>query len=56
MAPKRRFPEEPEDGTRSRPSRAEQPSSLETWSLCAPIRLAGYEEDPEDAHIVRGID
>jgi hypothetical protein len=29
---------------------------LDTWSRCAPIRLAGYEDDPTETHILRGID
>jgi hypothetical protein len=56
MSPQRRFPEKPQEEALSRFSGAEQPNSLDTWSRCAPIRLAGYEDDPEDACIVRGID
>jgi hypothetical protein len=29
---------------------------LDTWARCAPIRLAGYEDDPSETHILRGID
>lgn len=29
---------------------------LDTWSRCAPIRLAGYEDDPSETHILRSID
>jgi hypothetical protein len=29
---------------------------LDAWSRCAPIRLAGYEDDPSETHILRGID
>lgn len=29
---------------------------LKTWSRCAPIRLAGYEDDPSETHILRSID
>lgn len=29
---------------------------LDTWYRCAPIRLAGYEDDPSETHILRGID
>lgn len=29
---------------------------LGTWSRCAPIRLAGYEDDPSETHILRSID
>jgi hypothetical protein len=30
--------------------------SLDTWSRCAPIRLAGYEDDLSETHILRSID
>ncbi|MFD0265418.1 hypothetical protein ACFVGY_02315 [Streptomyces sp. NPDC127106] len=30
--------------------------SLEVWARSAPIRLAGYEEDLAESHILRGID
>jgi hypothetical protein len=29
---------------------------LDVWARCAPIRLAGYEDDPSETHILRGID
>ena len=29
---------------------------LDTWSRCAPIRLAGYEDDLSETHILRSID
>jgi hypothetical protein len=29
---------------------------LDAWSRCAPIRLAGYEDDPSETHILRSID
>lgn len=29
---------------------------LDVWSRCAPIRLAGYEDDPSETHILRSID
>jgi hypothetical protein len=29
---------------------------LKTWSRCAPIRLAGYEDDLTETHILRSID
>lgn len=29
---------------------------LDAWARCAPIRLAGYEDDPSETHILRGID
>ncbi|MFF0724131.1 hypothetical protein [Streptomyces sp. NPDC004134] len=43
-----------------RPRVAEESlSSLDVWARSAPIRLAGYEDDPADTaelHILRGID
>lgn len=30
--------------------------SLDVWSRSAPIRLAGYEDDLIEPHILRGID
>ncbi|MEN8651808.1 hypothetical protein ABCR94_14585 [Streptomyces sp. 21So2-11] len=30
--------------------------SLEVWSRSAPIRLAGYEDDLAEPHILPGID
>lgn len=31
-------------------------SSLEVWARSAPIRLAGYEDDLAEPHILPGID
>ncbi|GAA2645213.1 hypothetical protein [Streptomyces lunalinharesii] len=39
-----------------RPGRIKEVRSLEAWDRCAPVRLAGCEEDPVEPHIVRGID
>ncbi|BBA95876.1 hypothetical protein RVR_915 [Actinacidiphila reveromycinica] len=33
-----------------------QERPLDAWSRCAPIRLAGYEDDPTETHILRSID
>lgn len=30
--------------------------ALDVWSRCAPIRLAGYEDDLTETHILRSID
>lgn len=35
---------------------ADEERPLDTWSRCAPIRLAGYEDDLSETHILRGID
>lgn len=51
---------QPAPRTHARPGAAEEPlSSLDVWARSAPIRLAGYEDDPADTaelHILRGID
>ncbi|MFD3330370.1 hypothetical protein [Streptomyces sp. NPDC058701] len=42
-------------GWRAR-TRTDELGSLEVWALSAPIGLAGYEDDPAESHILRGID
>lgn len=39
-----------------RASFLDEEGPLNTWSRCAPIRLAGYEDDPSETHILRSID
>jgi hypothetical protein len=36
--------------------RRDEERPLDTWARCAPIRLAGYEDDLSETHILRGID
>jgi hypothetical protein len=48
------FPTETEPGDHT-DSKSEV-RSLDVWSRSAPIRLAGYEDDMVDPHILRGID
>ncbi|MFD3541091.1 hypothetical protein ACFWUQ_16560 [Streptomyces sp. NPDC058662] len=36
--------------------RSDELGSLEVWARSAPIRLAGYEDDLAESHILRGID
>ncbi|MCB5180716.1 hypothetical protein [Streptomyces antimicrobicus] len=40
---------------RTRP-RSDELGSLEVWARSAPIRLAGYEDDLAEPHILPGID
>ncbi|WP_436735793.1 hypothetical protein [Streptomyces sp. BBFR102] len=44
----------------TRPDRRVKPSQnpgcLEVWSRSAPIRLAGYEDDLAEPHILRSVD
>ncbi|MFC5799876.1 hypothetical protein [Streptomyces formicae] len=52
-------PEQRPAGRRDRGERARRPDelgSLEVWARSAPIRLAGYEDDLEEPHILPGID
>ncbi|MER6910248.1 hypothetical protein ABT354_01040 [Streptomyces sp. NPDC000594] len=46
-------PERYGESTRRRPDTL---GSLEVWARSAPIRLAGYEEDLAEPHILQGID
>jgi hypothetical protein len=46
----------PESGGEPRAGRPEELGSLEVWARSAPIRLAGYEEDLAEPHILPGID
>ncbi|MFE4862281.1 hypothetical protein [Streptomyces sp. NPDC056670] len=43
-------------GTTERVTGRQQLRCLDTWARCAPIRLAGYEEDLAEPHILPGID
>ncbi|MCX5394614.1 hypothetical protein [Streptomyces sp. NBC_00094] len=45
-------PDQPQD----RPRRNGELGSLEVWARSAPIRLAGYEDDLAEPHILPGID
>jgi hypothetical protein len=46
------LPAEPGERTR----RPEKLGNLEVWARSAPIRLAGYEDDLAEPHILPGID
>ncbi|MEU6944453.1 hypothetical protein [Streptomyces sp. NPDC046332] len=39
-----------------RPHRPGELGSLDVWAHAAPIRLAGYEDDLAEPHILPGID
>jgi hypothetical protein len=39
-----------------RAGRPEKLGNLEAWARSAPIRLAGYEDDLAEPHILQGID
>ncbi|MGI5404347.1 hypothetical protein ACQEVG_33815 [Streptomyces sp. CA-135486] len=44
------------DSSGDRTGRADELGSLEVWARSAPIRLAGYEDDLAEPHILPGID
>lgn len=46
----------PPDSSGDRTGRADELGSLEVWARSAPIRLAGYEDDLAEPHILPGID
>ncbi|MFI1095501.1 hypothetical protein [Streptomyces sp. NPDC020917] len=52
VKPREKWGERGSDGA----SLADEERALDAWSRCAPIRLAGYEDDPNETHILRGID
>ncbi|MQY10122.1 hypothetical protein SRB5_02270 [Streptomyces sp. RB5] len=47
---------ETEAGSRRGARTSDELTSLEVWARSAPIRLAGYEEDLAEPHILQGID
>ncbi|MEV6110411.1 hypothetical protein AB0M28_37780 [Streptomyces sp. NPDC051940] len=53
---KERSQAEPDRRTRAGAHASDELSSLEVWARSAPIRLAGYEEDLAEPHILPGID
>lgn len=42
--------------TEDRPDPAQDVRNLDVWARSAPIRLAGYEDDPSESHILRSVD
>ncbi|MDX3098385.1 hypothetical protein PV703_15870 [Streptomyces sp. ME01-24h] len=46
------LPKESDD----RPVQQRELRNLDVWARSAPIRLAGYEDDLNEPHILRGID
>ncbi|HET6356226.1 hypothetical protein ACFYW6_05600 [Streptomyces sp. NPDC002659] len=46
----------PQERSGERTTRSEELGSLEVWARSAPIRLAGYEEDLAEPHILPSID
>ncbi|MER6214103.1 hypothetical protein ACGFY6_07410 [Streptomyces sp. NPDC048387] len=45
-----------EHPARAATTRSDELGSLEVWARSAPIRLAGYEDDLAEPHILPGID
>ncbi|MFF1380974.1 hypothetical protein [Streptomyces sp. NPDC058308] len=47
---------QPAEGGGERAGRPAKLRNLEAWAKAAPIRLAGYEDDLAEPHILPGID
>ncbi|MFF3323922.1 hypothetical protein [Streptomyces sp. NPDC002889] len=56
MTPDVKHEPRPSDRGGERAGKAEELRNLEVWARSAPIRLAGYEEDLAEPHILPGID
>ncbi|MFF8828678.1 hypothetical protein [Streptomyces sp. NPDC015131] len=56
MTPELMQQEERPSDTGERPAGPETLGSLDVWARSAPIRLAGYEDDLAEPHILPGID
>ena len=49
-------PSRPERKTKRVSPHTGEIGTLDVWARSAPIRLAGYEEDLAEAHILQGVD
>lgn len=56
MTPDLKHEAGPSERGGERPRKADEIRNLEVWARSAPIRLAGYEEDLAEPHILPGID
>lgn len=56
MTPEKTIQESYRRERTERPGAPEKLGSLEVWARSAPIRLAGYEDDLAEPHILQGID
>ncbi|WP_431046519.1 hypothetical protein ACQUSR_31700 [Streptomyces sp. P1-3] len=56
MTPEKTKRNEASADREERPARNGELRSLEVWARSAPIRLAGYEEDLAEPHILPGVD
>jgi hypothetical protein len=46
----------PKERTERKGRRSDELGSLDVWARSAPIRLAGYEEDLAEPHILPSVD
>ncbi|AOT62310.1 MULTISPECIES: hypothetical protein [Streptomyces] len=56
MTPEATTQEQPSEFSGRPTRRSDELGSLEVWARSAPIRLAGYEDDLAEPHILPGID
>ncbi|MEV7427384.1 MULTISPECIES: hypothetical protein [unclassified Streptomyces] len=50
------YEERPAEPVERKRGGAEKIGNLEVWARSAPIRLAGYEDDLAEPHILPGVD
>ena len=53
---KTKLEQDPEERTAAPGDRSERLGSLDVWARSAPIRLAGYEDDLAEPHILPSVD
>ncbi|MEU0990871.1 MULTISPECIES: hypothetical protein [unclassified Streptomyces] len=56
LKPPKNYDKRPPERAAGRAVRPDELGNLEVWARSAPIRLAGYEEDLAEPHILQGID
>ncbi|MFF8841784.1 hypothetical protein ACF08N_03500 [Streptomyces sp. NPDC015127] len=56
MTPDVKHEKRPSENGTERPGKAEEIRNLEVWARSAPIRLAGYEDDLAEPHILPSVD
>ncbi|MEU8571184.1 hypothetical protein AB0C51_23055 [Streptomyces pathocidini] len=56
MTPEKTKRDQSNSERKERRKRSKEVRNLDVWARSAPIRLAGYEDDPAESHILRGID
>jgi hypothetical protein len=56
VTPEKTQRQQPTDDVHERTASLREITSLDVWARSAPIRLAGYEDDLAEPHILQGVD